>query len=130
MTKFAEDFDFEAMNEKFKKDEVWGHLGKSKKEKEGNDSDEDDYQEEYDTELPKMDVKVIFSCIHVVCLSSSCLFGAGDKINILMVHLSSVPQPIYDKDNFFDSISSNAADNDQTNGRTRFSEQMKIDAEV
>ncbi|KAI5678694.1 hypothetical protein M9H77_09644 [Catharanthus roseus] len=95
VTKFAEDFDFEAMNEKFKKDEVWGHLGKSKKEKEGNDSDEDDYQEEYDTELPKMDVK-----------------------------------PIYDKDNFFDSISSNAADNDQTNGRTRFSEQMKIDAET
>lgn len=63
MTKFSEDFDFEAMNEKFKKDEVWGHLGKSKKEKEGNENDsyEDDYQDEYDTELPKMDVKVIFS---------------------------------------------------------------------
>ncbi|XP_044468434.1 protein decapping 5-like [Mangifera indica] len=41
-TRFAEDFDFTAMNEKFNKDEVWGHLGKNNKAQE----DEDDLPDE------------------------------------------------------------------------------------
>ncbi|KAK8659208.1 hypothetical protein V6N13_029417 [Hibiscus sabdariffa] len=99
VTKFTEDFDFEAMNEKFKKDEVWGHLGNSSKyhfkDKEGDASDEDGYQDEDDSEISKIQVK-----------------------------------PVYNKDDFFDTLSSNTRANDSQNGRPRFSEQMKLDTET
>ncbi|XP_061986300.1 protein decapping 5-like isoform X1 [Populus nigra] len=100
VTKFTEDFDFMAMNEKFKKDEVWGHLGKNNKShskdgEDGNASGEDDSQDEDENELAKIEVK-----------------------------------PVYNKDDFFDTISCNALGNDSQNGRTRFSEQMKLDTET
>lgn len=44
--------------------------------------------------------------------------------------LSCFLQPIYNKDDFFDSLSSNVHDNAPQNGRTRYSEQIKIDTEV
>ncbi|KAK9683251.1 hypothetical protein RND81_10G126500 [Saponaria officinalis] len=85
---YTEDFDFEAMNEKFKKDEVWGHLGKSiSKTDDGLDLEDED-----DVDVP-----------------------AADK------------KPVYNKDDFFDTLSCNALDR---NGRTRFSEQMKHDTET
>ncbi|XP_047959855.1 protein decapping 5-like [Salvia hispanica] len=96
--KFTEDFDFMAMNEKFNKDEVWGHLGKGNRsqsndnEGNGNGSDEEDREDEDNVELPNVEVK-----------------------------------PIYNKDDFFDSLSSNALNND---GRTRYSEQIKLDTET
>ncbi|XP_076925479.1 protein decapping 5-like [Bidens hawaiensis] len=94
--KFTEEFDFNAMNEKFNKDEVWGTLGKSNlKEKGENATDEDEYEEENVPNLPKVDVK-----------------------------------PVYTKDDFFDTLSSNTSDRQSNYGRTRFSEQMKLDTET
>ncbi|KAH1059649.1 hypothetical protein GYH30_003585 [Glycine max] len=99
VTKFTEDFDFTAMNEKFKKDEVWGHLGKSKshsKEKDGEENAfDEDYQDEDNDDVSNFEVK-----------------------------------PIYNKDDFFDSLSSNVHGNTSQNGRTRYSEQIKIDTET
>ncbi|XP_056854215.1 protein decapping 5-like [Raphanus sativus] len=88
--KFTEDFDFTAMNEKFNKDEVWGHLGKST-----NGDGDDDYPVVDEPELPKIEVK-----------------------------------PVYNKDDFFDSLSSNSGDRDSQNARPRFSELRKLDTET
>ncbi|KAJ0692789.1 putative LSM domain superfamily, FDF domain, lsm14-like, DFDF domain-containing protein [Helianthus annuus] len=96
--KFTEEFDFDAMNEKFNKDEVWGTLGKNRsgsKEKDENATDEEESEEEMDPNLPKVDVK-----------------------------------PVYSKDDFFDTLSSNTSDRQSNYGRTRFSEQMKLDTET
>ena len=62
-TNFTEEFDFIAMNEKFKKDEVWGHLGRSKiqsRAKEGiaNDEDAAESLEEGDAGPSESEVKV------------------------------------------------------------------------
>ncbi|XP_042501051.1 protein decapping 5 [Macadamia integrifolia] len=100
VTKFTEEFDFMAMNEKFNKDEVWGHLGKSNKTQfrdggNGKEADIDDSLEDDDAGSSKSETK-----------------------------------PVYVKDDFFDSLSCNALDRGSRNGRTRFSEQMKIDTET
>ncbi|XP_042379581.1 protein decapping 5-like [Zingiber officinale] len=97
VTKFTEDFDFMAMNEKFNKDEVWGHLGKNKAHLKDNDGmfQED---ETYDT-LEEDTLKL-------------------------------ASKPMYVKDDFFDTLSSNTLDRGTHGGRTRFSEQLKIDAET
>lgn len=76
-TSYTEDFDFEAMNEKFKKDEVWGHLGKSK---ENGDQNEDSlYGNDDAVEFPQVDIKVkcyssLLDCICFMILSFHPLF--------------------------------------------------------
>jgi len=99
VTKFTEDFDFTAMNEKFKKDEVWGHLGKSKSHSKDNNGEENAFDEDYQDE-------------------------DNDDVSNIEV------KPVYNKDDFFDSLSSNMHGNASQNGRTRYSEQIKIDTET
>ncbi|KAL9381185.1 hypothetical protein Peur_026842 [Populus x canadensis] len=54
-TRFEEDFDFTAMNEKFNKEEVWGHLGKSHKAQ-----DRDDLLDEDDVGSSKHEAKPVY----------------------------------------------------------------------
>ncbi|XP_007036409.2 PREDICTED: protein decapping 5 [Theobroma cacao] len=100
VTEYPTDFDFEAMNEKFNKEEVWNQLGKSSKgtsedNGDADDSQEDDRQHEDAEGLLKADIK-----------------------------------PVYVKDEFFDSLSSNTFDHKPKKGRSKFSEQKKLDAET
>ncbi|CAN6478396.1 unnamed protein product [Victoria cruziana] len=99
VTQFTEEFDFLAMNEKFKKDEVWGHLGKTRAQlrDKGVDLEEDNHDVE----------------------------GKDD-----VSHRTSETKPVYVKDEFFDSLSCNSLGRGSRSGRTKFSEQMKLDAET
>ncbi|XVE56354.1 hypothetical protein DITRI_Ditri04bG0002700 [Diplodiscus trichospermus] len=102
VTKFTEDFDFEAMNEKFNKDEVWGQLGKGIKGISEGNGDADDSQEVEDGTQHE------------------------DGDGLLKVDI----KPVYVKDEFFDSLSCNTFDREPKKRRPKFSEQKKLDAET
>ncbi|KAH9301749.1 hypothetical protein KI387_013332 [Taxus chinensis] len=99
---FTEDFDFIAMNEKFNKDEVWGQLGK------GESKDKLENREEEEAAN-----------------------GNAEEDQVLGQSSGSIPdssrKPVYSKDDFFDSLSCDALDR---GGRSRFSEQRKIDTQT
>ncbi|XP_042504934.1 protein decapping 5-like [Macadamia integrifolia] len=99
VTDYTEEFDFIAMNEKFRKDEVWGYLGKAKErlKAEGTEDSPDEQYAEY---------------------------GQGDEAP------KSTVKPVYNKDDFFDTLSCNSVTRGAWNGRIRFSERMKLDTET
>ncbi|ONK55948.1 uncharacterized protein A4U43_C10F2590 [Asparagus officinalis] len=100
--KFTEEFDFLAMNEKFNKDEVWGSLGKEKHIGSGGDGAEHD------------------------ALHHDVIYGGG--------YVQDPPRPgskpVYNKDDFFDTLSCNSLNRGGWSGRSRFSERMKLDTET
>ncbi|KAL3651018.1 hypothetical protein CASFOL_007421 [Castilleja foliolosa] len=98
---FTEEFDFQAMNEKFKKDEVWGYLGKA-----------------------NLREKVDGTIIHEN--GTSTLDPRNENPEMTS---KSDPQPAYNKDDFFDTISCNSVGRGARNGQNRFSERMKFDTQ-
>ncbi|KAK3008027.1 hypothetical protein RJ639_013439, partial [Escallonia herrerae] len=96
---FTEEFDFVAMNEKFKKDEVWGILGKA------NQRDR--------TEGLKEDALG-------QSLGDNVGNGLGPKVNT---------KPAYNKDEFFDTISCHSLASGTANVQNRFPERAKLGSE-
>ncbi|KAF3782960.1 decapping 5 protein [Nymphaea thermarum] len=128
VTQFTEDFDFMAMNEKFNKDEVWGHLGKTQSQQrdksvdlEDDDADDGDIEDKEDNaHFSRVEMKVAMAYSSALMIDCTCIL----TLSIILL------QPVYVKDDFFDSLSCNALDQGSRNGRTKFSEQMKIDTET
>ncbi|XP_011082178.1 protein decapping 5 isoform X2 [Sesamum indicum] len=98
--KFTEEFDFQAMNEKFKKDEVWGYLGKA------NQRDKVERIQENGT---------------------SGQDPGEDNPDLVS---DTEPKPAYKKDDFFDTISCNVVGRGARSGQIRSSERVKLDSET
>lgn len=124
VTRFTEEFDFTAMNEKFNKDEVWGDIGKSRRDQE----DVNEPEEEKDVGSTKPESSVLplhlFLQFEMNRYISCLLMDSPPSCFFLF------PQPVYVKDDFFDSLSNNAQRRDSQNGRFNFSHQRKLDTEV
>jgi len=85
VTAFTEEFDFTAMNEKFNKDEVWGHLGKKSQSRDkdgemGGDVFDEDFEVE-ETENPELAVKPVYVKDDFFDSLSSGTFGRGGGPN-------------------------------------------------
>ncbi|XP_044346669.1 protein decapping 5 [Triticum aestivum] len=82
-TKFTEEFDFMAMNEKFNKDEVWGHLGRKSqsRDKDGEQGDDvfDEDLEYEETDNPELDVKPVYVKDDFFDSLSGGTFGRGGQ---------------------------------------------------
>ncbi|KAL6556482.1 hypothetical protein OROGR_005770 [Orobanche gracilis] len=107
--KFTEEFDFQAMNEKFKKDEVWGYLGKvNQREKTEGIQENGTSTLELGDDNPEMTYK------------NDPKASSEDYVTL----------PAYNKDDFFDTISCNSFGLGARNGQNQFSERMKLDSQT
>ncbi|WVZ71951.1 hypothetical protein U9M48_020479 [Paspalum notatum var. saurae] len=81
VTAFTEEFDFTAMNEKFNKDEVWGHLGKKSQSRDKDGEQGDDVFDEdlsvEETDNPELAVKPVYVKDDFFDSLSSGTFGRG-----------------------------------------------------
>ncbi|GFZ08608.1 decapping 5-like protein [Actinidia rufa] len=100
MMQFTEEFDFEAMNEKFKKDEVWGYLGGAKQRDQAEGPEDNAVAQNLGHERS---------------------YGSASGLD---------SKPAYNKDEFFDTISSNSLARGPRHVQNRFSERMKQDTET
>ncbi|KAL5227384.1 hypothetical protein ABZP36_015649 [Zizania latifolia] len=83
VTNFTEEFDFMAMNEKFNKDEVWGHLGKKSQSRDkdgelGDDVFDEDLEDE-ETENPELAAKPVYVKDDFFDSLTSGTFGRGGQ---------------------------------------------------
>ncbi|EYU37431.1 hypothetical protein MIMGU_mgv1a008545mg [Erythranthe guttata] len=97
---FTEEFDFQAMNEKFNKDEVWGYLGKA------NQTDEVEGIQQNGTSNHK---------------------SWGDNPDRISKTDS---KPAYNKDDFFDNISCQTIGHGARNGQNQLPERVKLNSET
>ncbi|XP_058190508.1 decapping 5-like protein [Rhododendron vialii] len=97
---FTEEFDFEAMNEKFKKDEVWGYLGGGRPRDKAEGMEDNAVNQN---------------------LGHEGRYGSAPNLD---------PNPAYKKDDFFDTISCNSLARGPRNDQNRFSGRMKHDTET
>ncbi|KAG9138073.1 hypothetical protein Leryth_001316 [Lithospermum erythrorhizon] len=100
--KFTEEFNFEAMNEKFNKEEVWGLFGES--------------------------TTAAISGHKNVDGTDTNIGGAPEAEEDGPVKVDNTP--VYCKDDFFDTLSSNTLDQQSGRGRVTFYERRKLDSET
>ncbi|GBG82947.1 hypothetical protein CBR_g36473 [Chara braunii] len=125
---FTEDFDFIAMNERFKKEEVWGELGANLR------ADDKDKSSDSNAEAAEGSGGSDGAAVASATGNGSSQTGNGTA-NATANGSARPPLELlkksYDKDEFFDSISCDALDRESgSHNRPRFSEQRKIDTET
>ncbi|KAG5007913.1 hypothetical protein JHK82_025841 [Glycine max] len=134
---YTEESDLEAINEKFKKNVVWGSFGKATTKIEGVDNASLpalQYTEEFDIEAinEKFKKNVVWGSFGKAITK---IEGVEDNASLSLGDRECpgvIPNPKtgYKKDDFFDTISCNSSTGGSRSGPNLFSERMKQDTET